>query len=437
VTRRFLVALILSGVLCAADHLKPLTIIHTNDLHARLTPMADGRSGFAHLATAIRKEKEGCAHCIVLNCGDLVQGTPVSSLYKGIPVFEIANYLGFDAATLGNHEFDYGHSFVRDYLRIARYPIVSANIVDGDGKLFLVKPYTILTAGGLRVAVVGAMTTELYRLQIPSVLGNIRATPVSEAVKRYLPEVRAKSDVVILLGHLSPEDEEDVRLNLQEVQVLIGGHIHAGLKELAHFGQQWQARVQANGVELGRLDLQVDPARKRVVSASWKRIPVDSRTFPADPVVAKLVAEWEGKVTAMMDVPIGEAKRTLQKADLKRMIERALCEQMGADLAFMGYGGIRDILPQGTILVRHIWNIFPFDNVVVMGKFRGSRLPPTVTQGKQIDPQKEYTLATNEFAAANQSSPRELNTSGLEFPITGPLQRDLLIEWVKKVKVIE
>jgi len=437
VTLRFLAALLLSGVLFAAENLKPLSIIHTNDLHARLLPMDDGRGGFAYLATAIRKEKEGCGHCLVLNCGDLVQGTPVSSVYKGIPIFEIANRLGFDAATLGNHEFDYGWEVTRKYIQIARYPIVSANLVDGEGKLLLDKPYVVLTAGGLRVAVVGAMTTELYRVLLPSVLGKIRATPVSDAVKRYLPEMRAKSDVVVLLGHLSPEDEEDVRKNLQDVQVLIGGHIHVGLKELSHAGQQWQARVQANSVEIGRLDLQIDPARKRVVSAAWKKIPVTSTAQEPAPDVAKHVAEWEAKVTAMMDVPIGEAKRTLQKADLKRMIERALREQMGADFAFMGFGGIRDVLPQGTILVRHIWNIFPFDNVVVMGKFSGARLPPTVTQGQPVDPHKEYTLATNEFAAANQSSPRELNTSGLDFPIVGPLQRDLLIEWVKKVKVVE
>jgi len=399
--------------------------------------MADGRGGFAYLATALRRERQGCDHCLVLNCGDLVQGTPVSSIYRGMPIFEIANRLGFDAATLGNHEFDYGWEVGRKYLEAARYPIVAANLVDGNGKLLLEKPYVILKAGGMRVAVVGAMTTDLYRLQIPTTLGKIRATPVPAAVKRYLPEMRAHADVVVLLGHLSPEDEEDVRKNLQEVQVVISGHTHSGLKELVHSGEQWLVRTQANGVEFGRLDLQVDVGAKKVLSASWRRIPVDSRTLPPAEDVAQEIASWENKVAAIMDVPIGEAKRTFQKAELKLLIERALCEEMGADLAFMGMGGIRDILPQGTILVRHVWNIFPFDNVVVMGTFTGAQLPPSVTAGKQIDPKKQYRLATNEFAAANQSNPRELNTSGLDFPIRGPLQRDVIIQWIRKKKVIE
>jgi 2',3'-cyclic-nucleotide 2'-phosphodiesterase (5'-nucleotidase family) len=153
--------------------------------------------------------------------------------------------------------------------------------------------------------------------------------------------------------------------------------------------------------------------------------------------MSKEVAKWEGKVTETMDVKIGEAKRTITKSEMKGLIERALREMTGADLAFMGRGGIRDEMPKGPILVRTIWNIFPFDNKVVIGKIRGSELPSSITDGKTIDPKKIYTVATNEFAAANQSSPRELNASGLSFPDVREMQRDLLIEWVKKKKVIE
>jgi 5'-nucleotidase len=241
----------------------------------------------------------------------------------------------------------------------------------------------------------------------------------------------------VLLGHLTGEEEEGVRAKLAEVPVVISGHNHGGLKEPIQSGNQWMGRLLAYGVELGRLDLQVDPVRKTVVSSRWKRIPIDSKTIPPAEDVARDVAHWEGKVTAMMDVPIGEAKRTIRKNEMKTLIEKVLCEMMGADLAFTGLGGVRDELPAGTILVRHIWNIFPFDNKAVMGKFRGAELPASVTQGRKVDPAKIYTVATNEFAAANQSSPRELNTSGLSFPTEGPLVRDLLVDWVKRKKVIE
>lgn len=108
VSARRLVALTL--LLCAplAAEIRSLTILHTNDLHARISPLENGHGGFAYLATAIRKQRQGCTDCILLNAGDLVQGSPVSTIFHGLPVFEIGNLLGFDAATLGNHEFDYG-----------------------------------------------------------------------------------------------------------------------------------------------------------------------------------------------------------------------------------------------------------------------------------------------------------------------------------------
>src|SRR5262249_11789426 len=87
--------------------IRTLTLLHTNDLHARLSPLDNGNGGFAYLASTLKEERAGCKDCILLNAGDLVQGTPVSTIFHGLPVYEIGNLLGFDAATLGNHEFDY------------------------------------------------------------------------------------------------------------------------------------------------------------------------------------------------------------------------------------------------------------------------------------------------------------------------------------------
>src|SRR5581483_11156971 len=105
--RRVLAAALLLCAAAAAET-RPLTILHTNDLHARLSPLENGHGGFAYLATAIRRERANCAACILLNAGDLVQGTPVSTIFHGLPVYEVANLFHFDVATLGNHEFDYG-----------------------------------------------------------------------------------------------------------------------------------------------------------------------------------------------------------------------------------------------------------------------------------------------------------------------------------------
>ena len=94
---RCLLALALLLPAPLAAEIRSLTILHTNDLHARLTPLDNHHGGFAYLAAAIRRERANCTDCILLNAGDLVQGTPVSTIFHGLPVYEIANLFGFDA----------------------------------------------------------------------------------------------------------------------------------------------------------------------------------------------------------------------------------------------------------------------------------------------------------------------------------------------------
>jgi 2',3'-cyclic-nucleotide 2'-phosphodiesterase (5'-nucleotidase family) len=118
-------------------------------------------------------------------------------------------------------------------------------------------------------------------------------------------------------------------------------------------------------------------------------------------------------------------------------VEQAMREQTGADFAFVNLGGVRDSLPAGQILARNIWNILPFDDHLQVGTFKGSQLPAAVTRGQTVDPNRDYKLVVSDFTAANQDAPAELNAHGLKFPVKGPLQRDAVIEWVKKKKVIE
>ena len=103
----------------------------------------------------------------------------------------------------------------------------------------------------------------------------------------------------------------------------------------------------------------------------------------------------------------------------------------------MNQGGVRDILPDGQLLVRHIWNIMPFDNRVLVGTFKGRDLPQVVIGDRQIDPDREYTLAVSDYTAENQNTNENLRTTGLKFPNDVGLMRDILIDWFRKMKVIE
>jgi 2',3'-cyclic-nucleotide 2'-phosphodiesterase (5'-nucleotidase family) len=103
----------------------------------------------------------------------------------------------------------------------------------------------------------------------------------------------------------------------------------------------------------------------------------------------------------------------------------------------MNLGGVRDIVPKGQLMVRTIWDIMPFDNRVVVGTFKGRDMPAVVTGGRQLEPDREYTLAVTDFTAANQGSQENLRTTGLKFPNDVGLLRDLLVDWFRKKKVIE
>jgi 2',3'-cyclic-nucleotide 2'-phosphodiesterase (5'-nucleotidase family) len=436
--RRFLLGLcILATALAAAgSEPRPLTILHFNDLHAQLTPRPDGGGGVAHLATAIRKEKAGCNWCLVLSAGDFVQGSPVSTMFRGVPIIEIANLLGIDTAIPGNHEYDYGWEKVEEYRMAARFPFLAANLRNTLGGAAM-PPYQFFRVGDLRVAVIGAMTGDFVSLQTPDRIDGMKTSPPVATVRRYLGEILGGADLIVLLAHFTPEEEDQALRELPEVPVIVSGHVHGGLEAPKRLDNRILVRAKSNALELGRLDLKVDAAAKRLVSSEWKRIPVGKTTVPAAADVEAAVARWEAKVAEAMDVPIAENRRAWTRPELKALIERAIAESTGSDLGFCNRGGIRADLPVGTILVRHIWNMYPFDSRVVKGRFRGSQLPASVTAGRQIDPDRIYTLVTNEYTAANQSRPSELNATGMEFPEFGAVQRDLLVEWFKKQKVLE
>jgi 5'-nucleotidase / UDP-sugar diphosphatase len=432
---RYLLALAVWVCVPATAEVRTLTILHTNDLHAHISA-ENGRGGFAYLATAIRRERAGCKDCILLNAGDLVQGTPVSTIFHGLPVFELGNLLGFDVSTLGNHDFDYGWLQARKFLQIAKYPIVTSNVVDAQGRLFTKKAYVILNVNGLHVAVIGAMTDTLPELTTPNLMGEWHTIPFIATARKYAAEVKDKADLIVLLAHIAPAEERKVLQEAPEFAVVVSGHAHTGLQEPIVQDGRMVVRVKGYAEELGRLDLQVDTARKSIASFKWQALPIDSsKLAPASDAAAK-VKRFEDEVSARVDQPLAVSEKAFTKAEVKQLIERALREETGADFAWMNLGGVRDLVPKGQLLVRNIWNIMPFDNRVVVGTFKGRDLPAKVAGGRPIDPDKEYTLAVSDFTAANQGTAENLGVSGLVFPHDVGLMRDLLIDWFRKTKVI-
>ena len=434
---RVLPLVLLAACATLSAEVRTLTILHSNDLHARLSPLENGNGGFAYLLAAVKRERKGCTDCIFLNAGDLVQGTPVSTIFRGEPVYQLSNLFGFDAATLGNHEFDYGWAQTRKFLEIAKYPIVSANVVDNRGQTLTPKPYVILTVNGLRVAVIGGMTDSLKTLTVPKLLGDWHTVPVVPELRKLAVELKGRSDLIVLLAHIDEKEEQAFLHDVPEIPVLVTGHIHTGIQEAMTFQGRIAVRVKSYAEELGRLELKVDTEKKAPISWTWRRIPIDSHTIEPDPEMAREVKKWESAVAAQVDRPLATSDHAWTKSQVKALIEKAIREETHSDFAWMNSGGVRDILPKGQLLERHIWNIMPVDNDVVIGIFKGKDLPAKLIGSRQIDPGREYTLAVSDFTAANQRTNENLGTTNLQFPRNVGRMRDLLIDWFRKAKVIE
>lgn len=437
--KRLVLALFsLTAIAAAQDDIRPLTILHSNDLHAQLTPTSDGLGGFAYLAAEVRRQRAGCNTCIYLSAGDLVQGTPVSTIFHGDPVYQLANLMGFDAGTLGNHEFDYGWKAIQGFAHIAHFPLLAANTQSADGRYLTGRGYVIRDIGGLRVAIIGLVMSDLTgNYSTPDQVGPYEVKSVYDTIQRIAAEVKDRADLIVALGHFNLTEAAELLKKAPEVSIAIIGHGHDGFPQMQQEGHRYAVELKAYGVELGRLDVKYDLTRHEIASAEWKRIPIDSHLIAPAPDVAKEVAKWEEKVSRIVDVPIGEAKHAFTKEQLRPIIEKAMAESVGADFAFITTGDIRTTLPAGKLLARNVWNILPFEDHVVMGRFKGRELPPAITSRHPVDPDREYRVAVTQFLATNQASPSQLSATGLKFPEVGPKQRDAMLAWVNKQHVLD
>ncbi|MCW5964749.1 MAG: bifunctional metallophosphatase/5'-nucleotidase [Bryobacterales bacterium] len=413
-----------------------LTILHTNDIHARFSPSREGVGGLAYLATAIKQERTRAAHSLYLDAGDFVQGSPVSSLYEGVPVYEVMNLLEPDAVAMGNHEFDYGWQRVYDYLAYAQYPLFCANLVNQQGLLFTPPPYLIRDLNGVRIAIIALMTPRLPELTYASNLGPWRVLPLAETLRHYIQVARERdgAQMFIALTHIFPAEEAALLHEVPEAHLIISGHDHGGMREILRDGNRMVVRTRPFTAELGRIELQFDTASQRVTEIDWARIPVNTSDFQPDPVVDREVQKWEARVSAVVDGEIGEAIKAYNRTEMRDVVERSVKETLGTDFVFINRGAVRSGLSVGKIHAREIWDALPFGNRIVIGRIAGSRLPQSILRGASVEPDKLYSVATLDYVAANQ---REIETEGLEFPEAGPFVRELMIEWVEKRRVVD
>ncbi len=225
---------------------RKITILHTNDTHSCIYPLnrhlADtllaGRGGFVRRAEMVRQELRKEPELLLLDSGDFSQGSTYYTLYKGDVEVGLMNLMGYDAATLGNHEFDYGVDNLARLARKAEFPIVCANYdFTGTPLEGLIKPYTIIKRNGVKIGIFGVSPQLDGLVMAQSCKGVKYNDPVKAAndVARLLKE-NEKCDLVICLSHLGWDligtDDTEMMPQTRNIDIVLGGHSHSYFTEM-------------------------------------------------------------------------------------------------------------------------------------------------------------------------------------------------------------
>lgn len=399
-------ALLLPGpspIRAAEPRTDTVLILHTNDLHSHLLPGPDGQGGMARIAGYVERVRASRDDVLLLDAGDAVTGTPASSIFGGRPAFAVMNAMGCDAMALGNHEFDHGFARIATFREIAAFPILSANATGPDGKLLADAAYAVLPADGVRVGVIGVTAEETPEITAGGATEGCTFAPAAARVKALLPEVEAKSDLVVVLSHLGLEADRALAAAVPGIDVIVGGHSHTAVEKPEVVGETIVVQAFHSGRRLGRLELVVDLDAGRVVSHEGSLVRVDG-DLSESPNVRAAVEAWEEKVRERVDVKIGETRRGWKPDELRPLIERVFREAVGADAGFENAGGIRAGLAAGDVTIRDVWNVMPFENTIVTVRVKGAQLPAWARErlgAGTIDRERVYTIATNSFVAAH------------------------------------
>lgn len=422
-----LVALVAMGsfsrVCGESSELRTLTILYTNDMHAQLLPDDNGRGGWAGVAAYFKQVRKERGDVLILDAGDMTQGSPVSTVYDGKPIFEVMNAAGYDAATLGNHEFDNGPNLIAEFRKIASFPLLSANVLRG-GELVADAPSRMFKINDIDIAVLGLTTSNAIQNKELLIL------PAEDVARKQVPELKGKAHLVIALTHLGVKRDLNLARQVEGIDVILGGHSHTALRTPLKAGETLVCQSGGQGRYVGELRLTIDLATRAIVKHEGRLLSIPRPGLKADSKTAEVVDRWEKKVASLVNVKIGRNPKRQQSSEFKENVERVWQQTYKTDFALQNNGGTRAALPEGDILIRHIYNIMPFQNTVVVLSLTRDQIAEEVGNVEFKADKPFYTLATNSYVANQMIGKYKL--SGSRIKNTEIIWRDPVVEYIKK-----
>ena len=379
---------------------RTISILHTTDLHGNVMPTHayDGTpdlGGLARCAAQIRKWREESPYSIVVDVGDVYQGTPVGWMTRGRLMIDLFNKIGYDAWVLGNHEFDWGPEVVVDALGRSNMPVMTANVrLDGTlaggfedqtHPLAKVKPHVIRVIGGFKIGMVGLVTPGLPYWLPDALREGFEAVDPVETLRAQVKVLREENqvDAVIACGHMGWRERDDfanpVNAMLEEengVDVYIAGHSHQN-HSASEVGKVLYTQANYWGIHCGRVDLTFDLQSRRLIEKKARTVLMD-KSVAGDPVVLEASAKPLGEANDYLAREIGELKGSLSAEQpspgMGSPQQKLLCaafewhaeqNQLPVDGVFHGSFSSDDV-KGGMKTVADAWDLIPYDNGLVV-----------------------------------------------------------------------
>lgn len=266
--------ILLAGMAVGTLQAQDLVILHTNDTHSQIMPQTTGPGkglgGYERRENYINSVRKAHKNVLLLDAGDFSQGTPYFTIFKGDAEIELMNALGYDAACIGNHELDNGTAELARRIKNAKFPVVCANFEFADTNPLkkVVKPYTVIEKGGMKVGVIGILV-QLEGLVSPRNAEGMKHLHPYAVMNKLALELknREKCDLVILLTHVgydrgkeqNPSDDM-LAANSENIDIIIGGHSHTHIKKPAFIKNKLGKEVMVvtageKGEDVGRIDV--------------------------------------------------------------------------------------------------------------------------------------------------------------------------------------
>jgi 5'-nucleotidase / UDP-sugar diphosphatase len=378
-----------------------ISILHTTDLHGHILPTSDydgnpDRGGLARCATQIRRWRRENPNSILIDVGDIYQGTDVSLRNKGALMIGLLNHLEYDAWVVGNHEFDWGMECFERALQQSNMPVLGANMLmegklagefpDGKHPFAKIQPFILKQIAGIKIAIIGITTPGMPFWLWPEFTRGLDFRHPVESVRRAIASAKSGgADAIVLTGHMGLKTRSGgddfantvmaLTSEFPEVSVFIAGHTHQDIPSRLTNGVLF-TQADHFGIHVGRVDLLFDRNSKKLLRRDAMCELMDNR-FGFDQMVLSRAKSQLAESGAAVSEPIGELAETLRgrsrpgrPSDVERLIGAAIMEMLversvPVDGVMHGTFDDKAGLVAGSKTVNDVWNIIPYENYIV------------------------------------------------------------------------